>query len=89
MSQRGAQTYESRILELTNQLAVIVREKSTAEEGIRQLQRELAGKEHENQTIKEEMEALRSQLAGQSAWTRERQVSKELPIDLDRVNSVF
>ena len=75
MSQRGAQTYESRVLELTNQLAVIVREKSVAEESIRQLQRELAGKDNENKAMKEEMETLQEQLTNQSTWTRERQVS--------------
>ena len=81
MSQRGAQTYESRILELTNQVAVVMREKSAAEESIRQLQRELAGKDNENKAIREEMETLQGQLTNQSTWTRERQVSHNYIFD--------
>lgn len=75
MSQRGAQTYESRVLELTNQVAVIVREKEAAEESVRQQQRELAGKERENKRMREEMETLRDQVINYGAWVKERQVS--------------
>lgn len=73
-SRRNNEMYEKHVLELTNQIALLVREKDTADENVRKLQRDFIVKEREAKSVKEELELLMKNNKDQSQWTTERQV---------------
>lgn len=72
---RTTQTQEGRVLELTNEIAKLVREKEVVEENARQLQREIAIREREMEDMRVKMETLQGQTSIHKGWMKEREVT--------------
>lgn len=72
---RTTQTQEGRVLELTNEIAKLVREKEVVEENARQLQREIAVREREMEDMRVKMETLQGQTSIHKGWVKEREVT--------------
>ena len=61
-------------MELTNQIAMLVHEKDTADDNVRRLQREMVVKEKHEIELKEKLQLIHKEAVGQSEWMEERQV---------------
>ena len=72
---QNTQSLETRVLELTNQIVVLVREKESVEEKMRQLQRSYTVLEREKEEKEIKMESLQNQSLIQKGWNKEREVS--------------
>ncbi len=73
-TRKSNEVYESHVMELTNQIAVLVHEKDTADETVRRLQREIVVKERHETDLKEKIELIQNDIIGQTDWTEEKQV---------------
>jgi uncharacterized protein YoxC len=71
---RNGQVQEMRLMELSNQIVGLVREKEAVEETLRQLQREVASKDREREEAIEKAESLQGQSKIQKGWMQEREV---------------
>ena len=74
-ARKSSEVYEKHVLELTNQITVVVREKEAADESLRKLQREAVVKEKEAEQLKERVGLMQKDATGQSEWVNEREVS--------------
>ena len=73
-ARRSNQMYENNVMELTNQLTILVREKEAVDENIRQLQREMVVKEKEGEELQKRLESMERAAEGQSSFVEEREV---------------